>query len=708
MPFILTSFRVTNFRSIVDSGELYTSDCTCLVGTNESGKTNLLAALHKLNPADGVRIDPLTDYPRKQYVTYDTNSGKEPFVRATFTMDTSVREQLSPILGYTTQLLTTVEVARYYTGMYDVNFPASFLSQYPNKYIHTLLSAFWEKYLISDLITRDKEEITQDLREFIDRLIALLPASGSLGEYDVYNLIAQIDEFITVKYSRRQPFRLFVDEQLKTPLEHIARLLNNKRIVLSVDQQRLFLDQLPRFVYYSEYGNLDAEIYLPHVIQNSTRQDLGLKEQSKVRTLKVLFDFVRLIPEEILELGSEVSQTRVINRDSYGRIDSTVMETALENTVDQERENKKKREVILQAASVQLTKDFQEWWRQATYRFRFQADGNHFRIWVSDEKRTEEIELDGRSKGLQWFFSFFLTFRAEQVNSHSSCILLLDEPGLSLHPIAQQDLLTFLHSLSRTNQLIYTTHSPFMIGSRALNNLKMVYVGPDGNSVISNDYQVTKSDANASFYPIRAALNLNVSEQLFTARLPVLVSDVSSQIYLQLIQSYLLQTGAHPPTKDVLFIPNASPADMEPLARILFQQIGSMPYVLLDSTAVGHTLAQSLRHTMYKDSPTHVITLSDLQTEERVLEDLLPANELARHFSRMYRGLETDDFDYILLTHQSIVRQMESFADANGHTLARDWRLTLARHMAKNFDSMAARLQPETVQKWVALFRKLA
>ena len=708
MPFILTSFRVTNFRSIVDSGELHINDCTCLVGTNESGKTNLLMALHKLNPADGVRIDPLTDYPRKYYGTFDTNSDKEPFIRATFTMDVSVSEPLSSILGYTTELLATVEVARYYTGEYDVNFPASFLGQYPNNFIHTLLSAFLEKYLASDLVTKDKEEITQDLREFIDRLIALLPEAGSLGENDVYNLIAQIDEFITVKYSRRQPFRLFADEQLKTPLENIARLLANKRIVLSVDQQRLFLDQLPRFVYYSEYGNLDAEIYLPHVIQNSTRHDLGFREQAKVRTLKVLFDFVQLKPEEILELGSEVSQTRVITRDSYGRIESTVVETTLENMVDQERENKKKREVILQAASAQLTIAFQEWWRQATYRFRFQADGNHFRIWVSDEKRTEEIELDGRSKGLQWFFSFFLTFRAEQANGHSNCILLLDEPGLSLHPIAQQDLLTFLQSLSQTNQLLYTTHSPFMIGSRSLNNLKMLYVGSDGHSVISNDYRVTKSDANGSFYPIRAALNLSISEQLLTARLPVLVNDVASQIYLQLIQSYLLQTGAHPLTKDFLFIPNASPEDMEPLSRILFQQTGSMPYVLLDGTGMGHTLAQRLLHTMYKDTPTHVITLSEPQTEERVLEDLLPAHDLARHFSRMYRGLETDDFDYIVLPNQSIVRQMESFADANSYTLAPDWRLTLARHMTKTFDSMASRLQPETVQKWVALFKRLA
>ena len=706
MPFRLTSFRVTKFRSIDDSGELHVDKYLCLVGTNESGKTNLLAALHKLNPADNAPIDPLADYPRKHYLAFEANAAKEPFIRATFAADTAMKDKLATLVGtgYPMELLATVEVARYYTGAYNVHFPASCLEQYPNKHIHTLLSTFWETYLTSELITRDKEENTQDLREFIDRLIGLLPASGSLGEYDVYNLVAQIDEFITVKYARRQPFRIFVDEQVKTPLENIARLLEHKRIVLSAEQQQAFLEYLPRFVYYSEYSNLDAEIYLPHVIQNSTRQDLSVREQAKVRTLTLLFDFVQLKPEEILELGSEVSHTKILTRDSYGRIDRTETEAAPEHTVEQERANKKKREIMLQTASAQLTEAFRTWWRQGNYRFRFQADGNHFRIWVCDEKRPEEIELDGRSKGLQWFFSFFLTFRAEQLTGHATGILLLDEPGLSLHPIAQQDLLAFLQVLSQTNQLIYTTHSPFMIGSQALDNLNRLHVGQDGNSVVSDACSAPTAEANASVYPIRAALNLSLSEQLLTGRSLVLVDGASSQIYLQLIQSYLLQTGHHPATRTALFVPAATSTDVEPLSRMLAQQTGSMPYVLLDGTVQASALAQVLQQTTYKDSPMRVITLG----ESQMLEDLFPANELARQFSRMYLGQKTDDFDYLLQPDASIVAQIQSFAEANAYVLAHDWRLTLAQRTAKAMDTIATRLKPETVRQWVDLLSKLA
>jgi hypothetical protein len=57
------------------------------------------------------------------------------------------------------------------------------------------------------------------------------------------------------------------------------------------------------------------------------------------------------------------------------------------------------------------------------------VDGSHFRIWVSDNKRSAPIELESRSQGLQWFFWFYLTFLVESEDQHKDAILLLDEPG---------------------------------------------------------------------------------------------------------------------------------------------------------------------------------------------------------------------------------------------------------------------------------------
>src|SRR5690606_38880897 len=110
-------------------------------------------------------------------------------------------------------------------------------------------------------------------------------------------------------------------------------------------------------------------------------------------------------------------------------------EEEIQNWADKKRE----RGILLRSAAAQLTKSFKEWWLQGDYIFDFEADGQHFRINVSDSLRPEAIELEGRSRGLQWFFSFFLVFLVETKESHDNTVLLLDEPGLSLHPIAQYD-----------------------------------------------------------------------------------------------------------------------------------------------------------------------------------------------------------------------------------------------------------------------------
>ena len=64
---------------------------------------------------------------------------------------------------------------------------------------------------------------------------------------------------------------------------------------------------MPKYVYYSNYGNLDSQIYLPQVLQNIGRTDLGVKEAAKARTLRTLFKFVNLDPKEITELGTETA-----------------------------------------------------------------------------------------------------------------------------------------------------------------------------------------------------------------------------------------------------------------------------------------------------------------------------------------------------------------------------------------------------------------
>ena len=108
------------------------------------------------------------------------------------------------------------------------------------------------------------------------------------------------------------------------------------------DLEDVLLDIMPKFVYYSNYGNLSSK-------------ELG--EDPKMMAVKRNKAVTEPTKEEILKA----------------------------------QRDKEQRSILLQSAATHLTKEFKNWWKQGEYRFRFEADGEYFRIWVSDEKRPEEV-----------------------------------------------------------------------------------------------------------------------------------------------------------------------------------------------------------------------------------------------------------------------------------------------------------------------------
>ena len=85
--------------------------------------------------------------------------------------------------------------------------------------------------------------------------------------------------------------------------------------------------------------------------------------------------------------------------------------------------------------------------------------------------------------------------------------MLLDEPGLSLHPLAQYDLAKFFRKLSEENQLIYTSHSPFLVDMDNLANVKAVYIDSEtGRTKVSSNLRYNAKDAEKSIYPVHAVV----------------------------------------------------------------------------------------------------------------------------------------------------------------------------------------------------------
>lgn len=347
----LTKYRVTDFRSVQDSGWIECDDVTTLVGVNESGKSNLLLALWKLNPAREGAIDILHDMPVSKLSTLRTKTSQTSFVSAEFIIDEDSAATISQKLNCKCNDGDIVIVTRFYDGKYSVSFP------------------------------NGKPEYNENESEDVE---------------------SESDGFV----------KKYTSEELKNAV----------------------IEELPKFVYYSNYGNLSSKIYLPHVVRWLNGETITGVEinEDQVRTLRVLFDFVNLKPEEILELGKD---PKVLAMERTGNRNQTPSAEEIKKAED----DKEQRSILLQSASGELTRKFKEWWQQGEYKFRFEADGDYFRIWVSDKLRPDEVGLELRSTGLQWFLSFYLIFLVESQEQHKDAILLLDEAadiGLSAQAYA--------------------------------------------------------------------------------------------------------------------------------------------------------------------------------------------------------------------------------------------------------------------------------
>lgn len=122
---ILKSFRVTEFRSVKDSGWINAEMITALIGTNESGKTNILLPLWKLNPADEGKIDLKTDLPRDKYHIYRSASPKPVFIRAKYVLSDQEKQKLSELSGRDSEEFREIIVSKNFDNNLQYEFPLS-------------------------------------------------------------------------------------------------------------------------------------------------------------------------------------------------------------------------------------------------------------------------------------------------------------------------------------------------------------------------------------------------------------------------------------------------------------------------------------------------------------------------------------------------------------------------------------------------------
>lgn len=317
----------------------------------------------------------------------------------------------------------------------------------------------------------------------------------------------------------------YSDEKFRKAIESLKVYFENKwgwDNPISEYIARTHLDPaLPKFLYYDEYYALPSRIS----IENLQNDKL---EEEELKTAKALFDLADINIEEIVDANeyedfkAELEATQAIITNELFKYWET--NKSLEIVFDIDKIEKSEARTIRnphtgaqeKVTDVKLIEHVLD-------------------IRVKNRRTGVSLPLKNRSKGFNWFFSFLVWFKKIQEDEGHNYILLLDEPGLNLHASAQDNLLKFLKDLSKDYQILYSTHSPFMIESHSLNKVRTV-LETDNGSVISDSIQ--EKDPNTLF-PLQAALGYDIAQNLFVSKNNLLVEGASDLLYIQIMSAVL-------------------------------------------------------------------------------------------------------------------------------------------------------------------------
>ena len=197
----------------------------------------------------------------------------------------------------------------------------------------------------------------------------------------------------------------------------------------------------------------------------------------------------------------------------------------------------------LEATSNSITDKFLEYWStnknlEIVFEIQQQGSDKLLNIRIKNTKHRVTLPLKNRSKGFIWFFSFLVWF--SRIENQKNVIILLDEPGLNLHAEAQNDLLRYIdEKLSPNYQVVYTTHSPFMVDSSKLHEVRTVYESNDmkTGSIISD--ALDEKD-KATLFLLQAALGYDIAQNLYISQKNLLVEGVSDLVFLTLISEKIM------------------------------------------------------------------------------------------------------------------------------------------------------------------------
>ena len=647
----LAKVHITNFQSIRDSTEFEIGDLTCLVGKNESGKTALLKALYRLNPI------------------LDTDGNFDP-------TDDYPRRSVSEYEEEVDAGLRAPAIVVRATYALDPDDMTAVASVFGNNCLTdntptvTLAKGYSNETIVSGPNVDERAAI-----------VYLVTKAGLPQQ--VHENLLKIDSSEETLEALAECEQTESVQQLQKELMSIADGSLDCHIYASILEARI-----PKFLYFSEYYQMTGQDNVQALKQrvdgdklaDSDHPLLGLLELARLK----LDDLIRPQRTERLlarlEAAANVLTDRVLthwSQNQHLRMKFDIREAQSEDPAG-------------------MTAGTNIWGR------------------VEDTKHMVSTALGTRSRGFIWFFSFlawYSKFRTEG----KKVILLLDEPGLSLHGRAQGDLLRYFEThLKPQHQLIYSTHSPFMVDPihfdriRIVQDLSIEAESEDlpedkhGTKVITEVLDATGD----SLFPLQGALGYDISQTLFVGPNSLVVEGVSDLLYIQTISALLQERQREGLSSDWTITPVGGSDKVPTFVALLGAQQNSRLAVLVDYQKKDRQTIENL----YKKKllkKNNVLTYADyVEASEADVEDMFVQESYLDLVNGAYGS--TIELADISSNHPRILCRLEHHIAT--HPLPQ--RATFnhyrpARYFSENIGQLADKMSVEELDRFERVFSAL-
>jgi len=586
----LRKFRVRAFRCIHDSGEIKVGDLAAFIGRNESGKTAILQSLTLLNKDETVSELDLCDEMSEELKSeinlaegeFELSASETQMIKEKFPNISEIkkirifRTNKNPNTQYDFGSINISEEENKALNSWE-NFAEnvlSFIETIPNHIRIRLDTKFFE-----GLPPKGKDVFQREMSEFSNNIHVL-----AAEEQQVISEWEKVSEKFEDLFDK-----LLVGTTERTALENFIE--NNLH---------------PRFVYFSDYKKIYGNINLNEYVKEWRGQKAEgieyVEEFDKAETVKNLFYLAELDIDKLEEYKN--SPSKLIK--------------------------------FLNAASNRLTTRLNPAWKGDPIHVDLRYNpGNIMSVVISDIHSDGTVTNSGllnrRAEGFKWTFSFIVNFAAETQRAElQEAILLLDEPARNLHPTQQRGISDLLKNLAGSNQVLYATHSPFMIFDYTPGNLLVVEL--DKRKHLSKIYYDYWNADDDTLTPIlyglsRGLVDSIVDREIGTNSRPIIIVEtMSDAMYLNAFDKFLEDPNISMNPLNV--IATYSKNSVLPLS-IFYRDHGYKTFVLLDNGEEAKQISTQLMANDFSKVQTVFFELGSkpIQSIEdyMVLEDYLHA-----------------------------------------------------------------------------------